>query len=56
MILHKVGRNPDNRARTRVLATIVHPSNAKSLVIAEPQNELSSLSTETFDEPKSLAA
>ncbi len=36
MILHKVGRNPDKEKRTRVLATIVHPSDAKSLVIVEP--------------------
>lgn len=56
MILHKVGRNPDNKMRTRVLATIVHPSDAESLVILEPQNKQSSLSTEMFNEPKALTA
>ncbi|MGB7325212.1 MAG: hypothetical protein WBD31_10105, partial [Rubripirellula sp.] len=35
---------------------IVHPSDAKSLVILEPQNEQVSLSTETFDDPKSLSS
>ncbi|WP_419190030.1 redoxin domain-containing protein [Stieleria marina] len=56
MILHQVGRNPDNKTRTRVLATIVHPSDAESLVILEPQHEQASLSTETFDAPKSLSS
>ena len=36
MILHKVGRNPDKVHRTRVLAIIVHPSSAKSIMIMEP--------------------
>lgn len=36
MILHKVGRNPDSKKRTRVLATIVHPSDAESIMIIEP--------------------
>lgn len=35
MILHKLGRNPDAKERTRVLATIVHPSDAKSIMILE---------------------
>ena len=36
MILHKVSRNPDTKSKTRVLATIVHPSNAESIMILEP--------------------
>ncbi len=40
MILHKVGRNPDKAARTRVLATIVHPSDAASIMIMEPVDRL----------------
>ncbi len=36
MILHLVGRNPDAAKRTRVLATMVHPTGAKNLVIPEP--------------------
>jgi quercetin dioxygenase-like cupin family protein len=36
MILHMVGRNPDKSKRTRVLATIVHPSAASSIMIMEP--------------------
>ena len=36
MILHLVGRNPDAEKRTRVLATMVHPTGAKKLVIPEP--------------------
>ena len=38
MILHKLGRNPDKQNRTRVLATIVHPSDAESIVIVEPSD------------------
>lgn len=56
MILHKVGRNPDKEKRTRVLATIVHPSDAKSLVIMEPIDGQAQLSTETFAEPRALSA
>ena len=37
MILHLVGRNPNQEGKTRVLATIIHPSDAKQLVIPEPQ-------------------
>lgn len=54
MILHKVGRNPDSEKRARVLATIVHPSNAKSIVIPEPSDQQSKSSTDTFDKPRSL--
>ena len=36
MILHLVGRNPDAGKRTRVLATMIHPTGAKQLVIPEP--------------------
>ena len=36
MILHLVGRNPDAEKRTRVLATMIHPTGAKNLVIPEP--------------------
>ena len=42
MILHQVGRNPDTKNKTRVLATIIHPADAKQLVIPEPaDNETS---------------
>lgn len=36
MILHLVGHNPDAKKRTRVLATMVHPTAARQLVIPEP--------------------
>ena len=36
MILHKVGRNPDKSNRARVLAVIVHPADAASIMIMEP--------------------
>lgn len=36
MILHKVSRNPDMKSKARVLATIVHPSKAESIMILEP--------------------
>ena len=39
MILHKVGRNPDKEKKARVLATIVHPSNAESIMILEPKKK-----------------
>ena len=39
MILHLVGRNPDAEKRTRVLATMVHPTGAKNLVIPEPAGD-----------------
>ena len=38
MILHQVGRNPSSKNKTRVLATIIHPTDAKQLVIPEPQD------------------
>jgi quercetin dioxygenase-like cupin family protein len=34
--LHRVSRNPSATARTRVLATMLHPRDAKDLVIPEP--------------------
>ncbi|MFV0443512.1 MAG: cupin domain-containing protein [Planctomycetaceae bacterium] len=37
MILHIIGRNPSSSKKTRVLATIIHPADAKQLVIPEPQ-------------------
>jgi quercetin dioxygenase-like cupin family protein len=36
MALHTVSRNPSDKAKTRVLAVLVHPRNAKELVIPEP--------------------
>ena len=36
MALHSVSRNPSARATTRVLAVLLHPRDAKELVIAEP--------------------
>ena len=36
MMLHAVSRNPSAKARTRVLAVILHPRDAKALVIPEP--------------------
>ena len=32
-ILHRVSRNPGSKARTRVLAVILHPRDAKSIVL-----------------------
>ncbi|MCO8123104.1 DJ-1/PfpI family protein [Stieleria sp. TO1_6] len=54
MILHKVGRNPDKEKRTRVLATIVHPSNAKTIMMMEPTSDPNAAltvkpTTETFE-------
>lgn len=37
MILHRIGRNPDPEKRTRFIVTMVHPSDARQLVIPEPQ-------------------
>lgn len=37
MILHRIGRNPDPEKRTRFIVTMVHPSDAKQLVIPEPE-------------------
>lgn len=36
MILHEIARNPSDKNQTRVLAVIVHPRDAKQLVIPEP--------------------
>jgi quercetin dioxygenase-like cupin family protein len=36
MVLHRVSRNPSDKTKTRVLATMVHPRDAKELVIPEP--------------------
>ena len=36
MILHAVSRNPSDKIRTRVLAVMLHPRDAKELVIPEP--------------------
>ena len=41
MILHMLGRNPSTDRKTRVLATIIHPADAKQLVIPEPQESKS---------------
>lgn len=35
MILHEIARNPSDKNQTRVLAVIVHPRDAKQLVILE---------------------
>ncbi len=39
MILHRVSRNPDKEKRCRVLVTMIHPADAKRLVIPEPVSE-----------------
>jgi quercetin dioxygenase-like cupin family protein len=36
MALHTVSRNPNDKAKTRVLAVLGHPRDAKELVIPEP--------------------
>ena len=36
MALHAVSRNPSDKNKTRVLAVLVHPRDAKELVIPEP--------------------
>jgi quercetin dioxygenase-like cupin family protein len=36
MALHAVSRNPSDRNQTRVLALLIHPRDAKELVIPEP--------------------
>lgn len=36
MALHSVSRNPSDKNKTRVLAVLVHPRDAKELVIPEP--------------------
>jgi quercetin dioxygenase-like cupin family protein len=39
MALHRVSRNPSDKARTRVLAVLLTPRNAKELVIPEPEKK-----------------
>jgi quercetin dioxygenase-like cupin family protein len=39
MVLHAVARNSSAKVRTRVLAVILHPRDAKALVIPEPEKE-----------------
>jgi len=39
MVLHAVARNPSAKARTRVLAVIIHPRESKALVVPEPATE-----------------
>jgi quercetin dioxygenase-like cupin family protein len=39
MVLHAVARNPSAKARTRVLAVIIHPRESKALVVHEPAKE-----------------
>lgn len=36
MALHSVSRNPSTKNKTRVIAVLVHPRDAKELVIPEP--------------------
>jgi quercetin dioxygenase-like cupin family protein len=36
MVLHAVARNPSTKVRARVLAVILHPRDAKALVVPEP--------------------
>jgi quercetin dioxygenase-like cupin family protein len=38
-VLHTVSRNPSDKAKTRLLAILVHPRDAKELVIPEPKKE-----------------
>ena len=39
MVSHRVGRNPAADAKTRLIVTMVHPSDAKRLVIPEPVDD-----------------
>ncbi|WP_459556042.1 cupin domain-containing protein [Lacunimicrobium album] len=39
MILHRVGRNPDTKKPAKILVVMVHPKDAKELVILEPTKE-----------------
>lgn len=39
MALHAVSRNPSDKSQTRVLAVMVHPRDAKGMVIPEPAKE-----------------
>jgi hypothetical protein len=35
--LHRVSRNPAAKGKTRLLAWVIHPRDAKDLVIPEPK-------------------
>lgn len=37
--LHRVGKNPQSDAKTRVIAVVVHPRDAKQLAIPEPMTK-----------------
>lgn len=37
--LHRVSKNPAAKGKTRILAWVLHPRDAKSLVIPEPKKE-----------------
>jgi quercetin dioxygenase-like cupin family protein len=39
MALHSTSRNPSDKTKTRVLAVLVHPRDAKELVIPEPEKK-----------------
>lgn len=36
MVLHRVGKNPDQKKSTKLLVVMLHPKDAKQLVIPEP--------------------
>lgn len=38
-VLHRVAKNPSAKAKTRVLAIIVHPRDAKQVTIPEPKQK-----------------
>jgi quercetin dioxygenase-like cupin family protein len=38
MVLHRVGKNPDQKNPTRVLVVMLHPKEASQLVIPEPHS------------------
>ncbi len=37
--LHRVSKNPAARGKTRVLAVVLHPRDAKQVAIPEPKKE-----------------
>jgi quercetin dioxygenase-like cupin family protein len=37
--LHRVSRNPSGKGRTRVLAVVLHPKDAKQITIPEPSKK-----------------
>ena len=51
MVLHRVSRNPSDKTKTRVLATMVHPRDAKELVIPEPEKAPPAKSEPAKSEP-----